>query len=47
MTAPGACDSDPKHYCEGGYLTPRITPGEGEHLPEPIARQIERDGFAG
>ena len=47
VEAPGACDRDPHHYCEGGWLSPEITPGEGEYLPEPVATQIERQGFAG
>lgn len=45
VDAPGACRGDPKHYCGGGWLTPTVTPGEGEYLPEPVATQLET-GFA-
>ena len=45
IEAPGACQHDPHHYCKGGWLTPAITPGEDEYLPEPLAREIERQGF--
>ncbi|MFC7140172.1 hypothetical protein ACFQMA_10045 [Halosimplex aquaticum] len=45
IDAPGACESDPHHYCDGGWLTPRITPGENEYLPEPIGAEIERQGL--
>jgi len=45
IDAPGACDSDPHHYCEGGWLTQEITPGEEEYLPGPLADEIERQGF--
>ncbi|MFB6140168.1 MAG: hypothetical protein ABEJ26_07010 [Halosimplex sp.] len=45
VDAPGACRHDRTHYCEGGWLTPRIVPGENAYLPEPLAREIERDGF--
>ncbi|WP_436928314.1 hypothetical protein [Halosimplex halobium] len=45
IEAPGACDRDPHHYCEGGWLTPQITPGEDEYLPIPLAAEIERQGF--
>ncbi|WP_123536110.1 hypothetical protein [Halosimplex salinum] len=45
IEAPGACDDDPHHYCDGGWLTPRITPGENEYLPGPLAGEIEREGF--
>ena len=41
----GACPDDPKHYCEGGWLTPRIIPGEDEYLPEPLAAQLESQQF--
>ncbi len=43
--SPGACRHDPHHYCEGGWLTPAITPGEDEYLPVPLADEIERRGF--
>jgi len=46
IDAPGACPGDPHHYCDGGWLTPRIVPGEGEFLPDPLAEEIEREGFA-
>jgi len=46
IDAPGACEDDPKHYCEGGWLRPHITPGEGEFLPDRLAAQLEDDGFA-
>ncbi|WP_459194565.1 hypothetical protein [Halosimplex sp. J119] len=45
IEAPGACEGDPHHYCDGGWLTPRITPGENEYLPGPLAGEIERQGF--
>ena len=45
IDAPGACESDPHHYCDGGWLTPRITPGDGEYLPGPLADEIERQGL--
>jgi len=45
IDAPGACESDPHHYCDGGWLTPQITPGEGEYLPGPLADEIERQGL--
>jgi hypothetical protein len=45
IDAPGACETDPHHYCDGGWLTPQITPGEGEFLPAPLADEIERQGF--
>ncbi|QLH76033.1 hypothetical protein HZS55_01355 [Halosimplex rubrum] len=41
----GACRDDPHHYCEGGWLTPAITPGEGEYLPGSLADEIEHQGF--
>lgn len=46
IDATGACPGDPHHYCDGGWLTPRIVPGEGEFLPESLAAEIEREGFA-
>ncbi|MEF8853217.1 MAG: hypothetical protein V5A44_07640 [Haloarculaceae archaeon] len=46
VEAPGACADDPKHYCEGGYLSPRFDPGEEQYLAEGLARQLERQGFA-
>jgi len=45
IDAPGACQNDAHHYCDGGWLTPEITPGEGEYLPAPLADEIERQGF--
>jgi hypothetical protein len=46
VDAPGACENDPKHYCEGGYLGPTVSPDEGAYLPEPLAAQLETQGFA-
>jgi len=46
VEAPGACEHDPKHYCEGGYLSPRFDPGEEQYLAGGLARQLERQGFA-
>lgn len=45
IDAPGACESDRHHYCDGGWLTPKITPGENEYLPDPLANEVEREGF--
>ena len=45
IDAPGACESDRHHYCDGGWLTPEITPGEDEYLPDPLADEVERQGF--
>lgn len=44
VDAPGACDGG-AHYCDGGWLEPRYDPEEA-YLPEPIAEQLEREGFA-
>ena len=44
--ARGVCPDDPKHYCRGGYLGPRIVTGENRYLAEPVARQLEEDGFS-
>lgn len=44
IDAPGACDDDSYHYCEGGFLQPDNEPGE-DYLPEEIGEQIEEDGF--
>jgi len=46
IDAPGACQGDPHHYCDGGWLTQRIVPGQNDFLPTPLAEEIERDGFA-
>jgi hypothetical protein len=46
VEAPGVCPDDPKHYCGGGYLSPRFEPGEEQYLAEALARQLERQGFA-
>jgi hypothetical protein len=46
VDAAGVCPDDPKHYCQGGYLDPRITTGEDRYLAEPLARQLEEDGFS-
>lgn len=46
VEVPGVCAGDPRHFCEGGYLSPRITPGEEAFLPRAVAAQIERDGLA-
>lgn len=43
IEADGRCDDDPYHYCEGGWL--RAHGPEQHYLPEPIAEQIERNGF--
>ncbi|WP_436923295.1 hypothetical protein [Halosimplex amylolyticum] len=45
IDAPGACERDPHHYCDGGWLTPQITPGEDEYLPDPLGDEIEQQGF--
>ena len=47
VEAPGACADDPRHYCEGGYLGPHIATAEDPYLAEPLAEQLERQGFAG
>ena len=46
VEAPGACADDPRHYCEGGYLGPHVTTAEDPYLAEPLAEQLERQGFA-
>lgn len=46
VEARGVCPDDPRHYCGGGYLGPRIVTGENAYLAEAIARQLERDGFS-
>jgi hypothetical protein len=46
VEAQGVCPDDPKHYCRGGYLGPRIVSGENAYLAEPVARQLEEDGFS-
>jgi len=46
VEASGVCPDDPKHYCEGGYLGPRIVTGEDQYLAESLARQLEREGFS-
>ena len=46
VEAPGVCPDDPRHYCEGGYLSPRFDPGEDQYLADGLARQLERQGFA-
>jgi hypothetical protein len=45
VEASGACEDDPIHYCEGGWLMPTIDADEHDYLPDPLAAQIE-DGFA-
>ncbi|MEF8830255.1 MAG: hypothetical protein V5A23_01800 [Halobacteriales archaeon] len=44
VDAPDACDGG-AHYCDGGWLEPRYDPDEA-YLPESIAEQLEREGFA-
>ena len=46
VDASGVCPNDPKHYCRGGYLGPRIVTGEDRYLAEPVARQLAREGFS-
>ena len=46
VEAPGACADDPRHYCEGGYLGPHVATAEDSYLAEPLAEQLERQGFA-
>jgi hypothetical protein len=46
IETPQACEDDPAHYCGDGWLRHHIRHPEDEFLPEPIADQIERDGFA-
>ncbi|PSP86595.1 hypothetical protein BRC78_07095 [Halobacteriales archaeon QH_8_68_33] len=46
VEAPGACADDPRHYCEGGYLGPHVATAEDPYLAEPLAEQLERQGFA-
>lgn len=45
IEAEGVCPSDPAHYCAGGWLSHDVGPDD-TYLPRPIARQIEREGFA-
>ncbi|MFB6088127.1 MAG: hypothetical protein ABEJ85_06365 [Haloarculaceae archaeon] len=45
IEAPGACKNDPAHYCGGGWLRHHLRHPEDEYLPEPIAAQLETDGF--
>jgi hypothetical protein len=46
VEARGVCPDEPRHYCGGGYLGPRIVTGDDAYLAEALARQIERDGFS-
>jgi hypothetical protein len=43
LEAPGRCTGDPAHYCNGGFLEPRI--GNGRYLPTVLGNEIERNGF--
>ena len=45
LEAPQACDDDPIHYCEDGWLQSTVTYDEDDYLPHPLAEEIERDGF--
>jgi len=45
VEGPDACHGG-KHYCDGGWLSPEITPGQGESLSGPVATQLEEQGFA-
>jgi len=45
LEVPKACDDDPNHYCDDGWLQSTVTTGEDEFLPEPIADQIEENGL--
>jgi hypothetical protein len=44
--SPGRCEGNTVHYCEGGWLEPSLA-GISEELPQPIAEQIEANGFEG
>lgn len=45
LEASQACDDDPHHYCDDGWLQAVVTLGEDEFLPRPLADEIERNGF--
>jgi hypothetical protein len=43
----GRCEDDPAHYCDGGWLEPSLGGDFDRTLPEPIAEEIEANGFEG
>lgn len=45
VEGPGACHGG-RHYCDGGWLSPEITPEQGGFLSGPVATQLEEQGFA-
>ncbi|AGN01618.1 hypothetical protein L593_08365 [Salinarchaeum sp. Harcht-Bsk1] len=45
--SPGRCEADPAHYCDGGWLEPSLGDGFERTLPQPVAEQVEDDGFQG
>lgn len=44
VEAEGKCRNDAHHYCEGGWLSPAFGASD-KYLPEPLADEIERNGF--
>jgi len=46
IDAPNTCPGDPTHYCGDGLLQPHIPTDGDKRLPGPVAKQLEREGFA-